>query len=87
MKISNLLIVFILAFISFIFWVCYLLQSENDGEEYLKDVTSELSSIFKKLDINNDGQLDITEFSALQRNHKILSHNYEDKEPLSYEVS
>lgn len=64
--------------------IYFSLLYENEKVDYLKDVTSQLNVIFETLDKNNDGYLDIDEFSSFKKNYRIFMHKQE--EDVSFEV-
>lgn len=65
-------------------YIYFSLLYENEKVDYLKDVTSQLNVIFETLDKNNDGYLDIDEFSSFKKNYRIFMHKQE--EDVSFEV-
>lgn len=87
MKLIHLIIIVSL-FISLcilISFILFELSVITDGSEYLKDVSNQMNNIFQKLDINNDGFLDITEFSSLKKHYKVFVYKQEE-ETMNYEV-
>lgn len=84
MKFLNYFIILCFIVILVIICIYFSLLHENDNVDYLKDVTRQINVIFETLDKNNDGYLDIEEFSSLKKNYRIFMHKYE--EDASFEV-
>lgn len=85
MKFFYSVLIFCLILTASSIWIYFAFSSENDTVQYLKDVTTEIKAVFKALDKNDDGYLDIIEFSALKDNYKVFMHDKEDS--LNYKVN
>lgn len=84
MKFFSYFILLCFIVISVSFCIYFSLLYENEKVDYINDVTSQLNAIFEKLDKNNDGYLDIDEFSSFKNNYRIFMHKQE--EDVNFEV-
>ncbi|KFM79239.1 Selenoprotein N, partial [Stegodyphus mimosarum] len=66
---------------SVLLYYCFnVIEIEREADFHIRDVTSQIGIIFKKLDKNDDGKLDLTEFSILQNEYKIFHYGSTDSD-------